>query len=476
VKIDGIDVDEMLKEVSDSLSQEEISPSLKSLIQVLLMVVKLLTNRVGLNSRNSSKPPSSDPNREKRNNGGNNRAPGGQKGHNGTTLRQVNEPDEVEVLMVDRATLPAGDYQESGYEKRQVFDIDIQTLVTEYQAQVLVDKNGHRFVAKFPEGVSKAVQYGNNLKAHVVYLSQYQLLPYKRIQDYFAEQLSIPISTGSIFNFNREAYGLLERFEAISKKQLSSSDLMHADETGVNIDGKRHWLHCHSNKQWTYFATHEKRGSEAMNAMGILPQYTGVVVHDHWKPYYRYTHCLHALCNAHHLRELQRAYEQDGQQWAQEMKTFLEQLNRVVQQSGDSLKREEAEGYRKRYQTILNVAQVECPPPDTENRVKKRGRVKRSKARNLLERLMDYENDVLRFMENPIVPFTNNQGENDIRMTKVQQKISGCFRSMEGAHIFCRVRGYLSTCRKQGVTSSQAMELLFNNKLPDFCLELNYAE
>ncbi len=359
MKIDGFDIDEMLKEVNDCLRDEELSPSLKSLIQVLLMVVKLLTNRVGLNSQNSSKSPSSDPNREKRKKGGGSRNQGGQKGHVGTTLKQIDEPDEVEVIKIDRSTLPSGSYQEVGYEKRQVFDIDIQTLITEYQAQILADEAGNRFVARFPEGVSKAVQYGSNLKAHVVYLSQYQLLPYKRIQEYFAEQLGIPISTGSIFNFNREAYGLLERFEAISKQQLSLSDLMHADETGVNIDAKRHWLHCHSNGQWTYFAAHEKRGSEAMDVMGILPRFNGTLVHDHWKPYYRYTDCLHALCNAHHLRELQRAYEQDGQQWAEEMKTFLEQLSVVVQQSGGFLKREAAEGYRKRYWKIINEAQIQ---------------------------------------------------------------------------------------------------------------------
>ena len=204
--------------------------------------------------------------------------------------------------------------------------------------------------------------------------------------------------------------------------------------------------------------------------MDIIPCYQGVLIHDHWKPYYRYNGCQHALCNAHHLRELLRACEQDNQVWAGKIKAFLEELNEKVHDLGGFLNPDIAYQYRQNYREILKEAEIECPEPDTPKEKGKRGRLKRSKSRNLLERLINYEDDVLRFMENPNVPFTNNQGENDIRMTKVQQKISGCFRSMEGAKIFCRVRSYLSTCRKHGLSSSEAMSLLFENKLPDFCV------
>ncbi len=182
-----------------------------------------------------------------------------------------------------------------------------------------------------------------------------------------------------------------------------------------------------------------------------------MLCHDHWKPYYRYVDCLHALCNAHHLRELTRAKEQDSQIWAGEMKDLLEELNKAVHEAGNSLEKPMATKYLKRYRKLLRQAEIECPPPDDNRQKGKRGRLKRSKARNLLERLINYESDVLRFMDNPDVPFTNNLGENDIRMTKVQQKISGCFRSMEGAEIFCRVRGY-----------RRAMDMIFEEKLPDF--------
>jgi transposase len=384
-------------------------------------------------------------------------------------LKQIEEPDEVKVIKVDQRTLPKGQtYKEVGFDKRQVFDIDISRFVTEYQAQILEDENGNRYVASFPENINVAVQYGDALKAHAVYMSQYQLLPYKRIEEYFTEQLQIPISQGSIFNFNKVANKNLEAFEVIAKDKLASSNRMNVDETSVNINGDRHWLHCAGNDCWTYYFPHEKRGCDAIDEMNIIPRFKGILCHDHWKPYYTYDGCLHALCNAHHLRELTRAYEQDKQEWAGKMKALLEEFNIIVNNAGGSLDKISEEKHRKRYRSLLEEAEIECPPPDESTRNGKPGRLKRSQARNLLERFIKYEDDVLRFMGDAVVPFTNNQGENDLRMTKVQQKISGCFRSMEGAKIFCRVRVYLSTCRKHGVSSSHALELLFEKKLPDF--------
>jgi len=469
LKADSINIDKILKEAEELLNQEkDLSPALKSMFGVLILVVKLLANRLGLNSRNSSKPPSSDPNRKKTSRKKSDRKPGGQKGHKGTTLRQIEEPDAIEIIKIDRRSLPKGKYKIAAFEKRQVFDIDISRLVTEYQAEVLEDAQGRRFVATFPDGVTKAVQYGNALKAHSVYMSQYQLLPYKRIEEYFSEQLQIPVSSGSLYNFNREAFEGLATFEKIAGDKLASAAVAHADETGINIDGKRRWLHVVSNASWTYFYPHAKRGKEAMDSMGILPRFRGVLCHDHWKPYYRYCDCSHALCNGHHLRELTRAWEQDSQVWARKTKELLEEINRAVKASGGQLESGESDRYRKKYRAILREGERECPPPESKSRKGKRGRIKRSKSRNLLERLINYEEDALRFMDDNIIPFTNNQGERDIRMTKVQQKISGCFRSLDGAKMFCRIRGYLSSCRKQGMSSSVAMELLFNGELPTF--------
>lgn len=468
--IENIDVDATLQKVEKLLSEEKgLSPAVRSMIELLVLLITLLVGRLNRNSRNSSKPPSSDPNRKKESKAKGERKAGGQKGRDGVTLKKVDNPDEVEVIKVDRRKYPRSKYKVVGYEARQVFDIKISRVVTEYRAEVVEDAKGNRIVASFPEGVTKAVQYGPDLKAHAVYMSQYQLIPYKRIQEYFEGQIGIPLSEGSIYNFNREAYESLESFDVRAREELAKSEVMHVDETSINKNGDRYWLHSASNSLWTYFFPHERRGTEAINSIGILPEFRGILCHDHLKSYYTYSNCTHALCNAHHLRELEGVWEDDNkQEWAKEMKALLKEINRATSDAGGILGTDESEKYRQRYRTILQNAEAESPPPDETNRKGKRGRVRRTKARNLLERLRKYEGDVLRFMDNKNVPFTNNLAENDIRMTKVQQKISGCFRSLEGAKIFCRIRSYLSTCRKQGVNLSRALQMLFRGELPDF--------
>lgn len=466
--IENINVEETLNKAKKLLKEEkELSPALRSTFEVILILVTLLLNRLNLNSTNSSKPPSSDPNRKKKSQKKGERKRGGQKGHSGTNLKKVESPDEIKKIKIDRRTLPRGKYTVVGYESRQVFDIQISRIVTEYQAEILEDQNGKRYTASFPEKVTRPVQYGNFVKAHSVYMSQYQLIPYNRIQDYFFDQMGIPISAGSLYNFNQEIFDLLEDFDKITRQKLIESLVLHADETGINVDGTRIWLHSTSSELWTHYYPHIKRGSEAMDEIGILPQFNGTLCHDHWKPYYKY-HCIHSLCNAHHLRELECAWEQDGQTWAKKMKDLLINIKDSVEESNDSLKPEVIMKYIKHYRKILKSGDEESPPPQKSEQKNKRGRLKKSKSRNLLERLRDYEDDVLRFMTDALVPFTNNLGETDLRMTKVQQKISGCFRSIEGAYIFCRIRGYLSTCRKHNIGATEALSILLDGELPDF--------
>jgi len=466
----SIEINKTINDVERLLKQDDnVSPALETSINMLLLVVKLLVDRTGLNSRNSSKPPSSDPNRDKNGRPKSGKPRGGQKGHKGYNLEPVDEPDEITPIKIDRRTLPPGDYVESGYDARQVFDIRISRHVTEYRAQILEDVSGNRWVAPFPFGVGRATQYGANIKANAVYMSLFQLIPYERIQTHFSELFGIPISTGSLVNFNADAYQRLDVFEALVKTMLRNAEALHVDETGVNVDGKRLWLHNASNEKWTLIAAHAKRGKEAIDEIDIIPHFSGLLIHDHWKPYYRYERCDHVLCNAHHKRELTRAYEQDGQEWALKMETLLDQVNTKVRLAGGALSKKESQQWRRQYRLLLKTADKECPPPEEDTpEAKKRGRIARSKSRNLLERLRDYEEDVLRFMDNPLAPYTNNQGERDLRMTKVQQKISGCFRSKMGADIYCRIRSYLSTCRKHGVGVGEALERLFAGKWPDF--------
>ena len=473
MKIENIDVEEAVNSVKTLLDAEkDLSPAFKSALTLLLVLVSLLLNRITLNSKNSSKPPSADPNRKKvKKKNNSNKKPGGQNGHKGSTLEKVDDPDEISEIKVDRRTLPKGSrYRDMGVETRQVIDIDISRYVTEYQAQILEDEHGNQFVAPFPAGVTKAVQYGTQVKVNAVYLSQYQLIPYDRVKEHFKDQVHIPISAGSVYNFNQEAYDRLEHFEAWMIGKLPNEALLHADETGINIAGKGHWLHCVSTPMFTLYQAHARRGKEAMDELGVLPNFNGVLCHDHWKPYYRF-HCLHSLCNAHHLRELERAWEQDGQQWAKAMQTLLLEIRKAVEEAGGELSSNKAQKWYSQYRRLLEKGELECPPPDESERNGKRGRLKRSKSRNLLERLQAFEQDTLRFVESKEVPFTNNQGENDLRMTKVQQKISGCFRSMNGAQLFCRIRSYLSTCKKHGVSATQALTLLFKGEFPEFMLD-----
>lgn len=469
--LEKIDIDSAIADAEKLLKDDpDITPPVRAMMSVLLLVIKLLMAKSGLNSRNSSIPPSQDQNRQKLKKASAKRKAGGQPGRKGVTLKPIDNPDEIKTLKVDRRTLPQGHWREAGFERRQIIDIRIERHVTEYRAQILENEHGQRYVADFPAGVTRPAQYGGSVKAHAVYLSMFQLLPYDRIQSMFADQYGIPLSAGSLVNFNRNACERLAPFEGLAREWLSGEPLLHADETGLNIDGKRHWLHVLSAPQCTLFGLSPKRGTEAMNAMGVLPTYKGTLVHDHWKPYYTYG-CTHALCNAHHLRELTYAHEEDGQRWAKNLHTLLLELRDAVEQAGGALPPDQAKRWRTRYRKVLGRGDSECPAPEPDEKTPRRGRLKRSKSRNLLERLRDYEDDVLRFMEVPHVPFTNNQGERDLRMTKVQQKISGCFRSAEGAEAFCRIRSYLLTCQKNDIEPGEALTSVFNNDWPGFLLE-----
>ena len=479
MKIESIDVAETIK-ITKALIETEASLSLdlKEALDQLLYLTKLMFDRLTLDSSNSSIPPSSDPNRKKDSkendeNESDRNNPGGQLGHPGKTLDFFENPDHVIDIPIDDALLQDGHvYKSCGYMRRQVVDIKIQRVITEYRAEILEDQNGNQIVADFPDKVKRQVQYGDSIKAQAIYLSQFQLIPYERVADYFRDQAQIPLSTGSIYNFNEQMYHVLQRFEDWVKRHLLTAFLAHVDETSININGKKHWLHVICTDKVTFLFPHETRGLEANHAMGVLPFFDGMLCHDHWKAYFQFG-SGHVLCNAHHLRELERAKDQDQQYWADTLQTFLIELNTQVKDNGGALDQEQADAVRIEYRALLIEGEVECPPPDEdkEERKGKRGPIKRSKARNLLERLINYEDEVLGFMTDERIPYTNNQGERDLRMSKVQQKISGCFRSMQGAYNFARIRSYISTCIKNGVNATDALNLAIQGNLPAFMEE-----
>lgn len=472
MKLKDIDVIKTIEEAKLFIeSDKTLSPAARAIINLLIVVIQIFIGKISLNSKNSSTPPSQDKNREKPHKTASEKKRGGQKFRVGKNLEPVKDPDEIVEIVVDQSKLHGSEYKEIGYEARQVFNMKISLHVIEYRAQKLRGKDGKVMIAEFPAGINAGVQYGNSIKAHSVYMSQFQLVPYDRIREHFAEQIGIPVSVGSIYNFNEEAYQKLEEFEKICKQKLSSSSLLHVDETGVNLNGKNIWLHSASSDLWSYFYPHKHRGLEAMDEIGILSKFWGVMVHDHWKPYYHYKECRHALCNSHHLRELQKVIDIEKHVWAQKMQDLLCGINDKVQESGGFLEQAMVEEYKQKYRIILKDGEIEVPlpPPKFNKDGSESKKIKRSDARNLLERLQNFEEDILRFMVDKEVPFTNNQAENEIRMTKVQQKISGCFRSEAGAKIFCRIRGYMLTCQKHGLSVTEALEIIFDGKLPHFC-------
>lgn len=476
----AINISETLAQAHKALvDNKDIPADFAAQVSVLLTALEGFLNQQKPTSRNSSLPPSQDPNRLKQlRSGEGDKKPGGQAGHVGKTLRPVENPDEIINISVDKSSLPTDhSYKKVGVSKRQVVEFHLSRHVKEYHLEILEDETGKRITATPPDEsayINRPIQYGVSVKAMAVYMNQYQLIPYKRVAEYFRDQGNLPLSAGSLFNFNKEAFSVLENFETIAREKLLNACVLHSDETGINVNGKLHWLHGALNDRWTLLMPHTKRGTEAMNDMDILPHFKGISVHDHWKPYFTYTKCRHALCNAHHLRELQWVIEKSpDHKWAAKMKELLLEINEALAEAGGVLIEKERQTYHERYISILKEGDEESPlpipPPIQKGEVKKRGRMKKTKERNLLERLGVFEKETLLFMEEEQVPFTNNKGENDIRMTKVHQKISGCFKSFEGALIFCRVRSFLLTAQKHGVTATDALNTLFQGKLPDFC-------
>ena len=476
MKIDTININDTIEKAKALMAKEpNLSPALKAVINMLFVIVSMLIGKHTKNSKNSSIPPSQDPNRAKVLTPKDpNKKPGGQPGRTGKNLIPFADPDEIIDMPIDRRTLPKGHtYTPAGVSKRQVVELLLSRHVIEYRLELLKDEKETIYTAPAPEGLSRPIQYGNSVKSMAVYMSMFQLVPYARVEDYFFHQAGIPVSVGSLCNFNEEAFNNLEAFENIAKERLRKASLLNADETGINVGGRKKWLHTASNLLWTLLVPHDKRGQDATKDIDIFPHFKGTAVHDHWTPYFVYKNCLHALCNAHHLRELQAVIEtHPTYTWASGIKGLLLDINEAVGKHKGVLPKKEAENYRLLYRAWLAKGNTECPMPDLPPEgKKKKGKIAKSKDRNLLERLINFENETLRFMTNPEVPFTNNQGERDLRMTKVQQKISGCFRSMEGAKIFCRIRSYLLTSQKHGVSPTEALNTLFQGKLPSFCDE-----
>jgi len=440
----------------------EIILALKEQVQALTTHVTELAQRLDQHSRNSSKPPSSDGPAKPRTQSlrtPSGKKPGGQKGHAGHTLKQVENPAHLVTLPLSSCSCHADLTNETvtGYERRQLFELPEPTLeVTEYQGEInTCPQCGIAVTASFPDHLHAPAQYGPRFRSLLVYLQNQQLLPLSRISQMMADLYGAPVSEATIDDASRRSYEYLAPFETAVKEALGKEPILHVDESGVRTAGKLHWLHSASTATLTFYGVHEKRGRAAIEDFQILPDFCGRLIHDFWKPYLSYD-CAHGLCNAHHLRELTFLFEQQDQQWAKPMFALLLTMNDCVSKQNAPLTGNQKTPWLKQYRDILTLGWKANPLPATP-RKKKRGRTKKTKAQNLLARLRDHESAVLAFLHDRQVPFTNNLAEQDIRMIKLRLKISGCFRTLQGAMQFARIRSYLSTARKQGCNILQAI-------------------
>lgn len=423
-------------------------------LQSLTDRIKQLEQQLRKNSRNSSKPPSSDgpakpnPKSLRKRTG---KKSGGQKGHEGHTLQRVEHPDQSTVLPVNVCSCHTDLSQISpvGYDVRQTFELPEPKLdVLEFKAEIKICPDcGAQVKAIFPDSVKAPVQYGERFRALLVYLHHQQLLPVNRINQMMQDLYNAPVCEATILDVAKRTHGNLEPFEIAITQDLCKSSVLHVDESGARTAGKLHWLHVASTEFLTFYAIHEKRGAEAIDSFDILPQFNGCLIHDFWKPYLKYE-CYHGLCNAHHLRELTFLFEQQNQPWAEKMFDFLLEARKFTKEQNEQLTLEQKEPWIKRYRNIIAEG-WEANPLPPEPVKKKRGRRKKTKSQNLLERLCEYESSVLAFLHDKNVPFSNNLAEQDIRMIKIRLKISGCFRTLQGARQFARIRSYISTARKQ---------------------------
>jgi hypothetical protein len=461
---------EQIKVRFRNLSNEgKISPETTALFQSMVMMFELLIvvfmeKKTRKDNRNSSIP-SSQTDKDRTFTG----AHGKGKKHNGELSEnmrtyettQVAEAKDCQFCGESLDGIPA-----TGHERRTKVDIIFEKVVSHVDAEIKVcpqckmENKGH-----FPEDMPGPLQYGQGIKGYMINLLFAHMISLKRVQQLIHTMIGQVISEATILKYVIQLYQVLEEWEKSSINQLLQMPGIHADETSLRVDRKNHWIHVYSGEDITLKFLHPNRGQEAIEEIGIIPRYGGVVIHDCWQSYLSYDHLGHGLCGSHLLRELTFIVDSNGYAWASNMKRLLQQTCAIVaKRESKQLNEQEYKNLQKRYRNILTRGEKELPPiPPKQNG--KRGRIAKSDAHNLWERLSDHETAVLLFAKYPYVPFTNNRAERDLRMSKVKQKVSGCFRKNIYAKAYCRISSYIQTMANKGYNPLVAIQMAFSKQI-----------
>ena len=460
MSLERFKIKERLDEVKSQFeAQKKIIPAQSQalftmMLQLMELLIVIFEERfTRKNTNNSSIPPSKGGKRRKKT-----RKSSSKKKIEIPDPADERDPDEVIDIYPDYCHNCGLEFEQksSGYESRRVLDIVIDQYITEYRSHYSdCSCCSYEQRGQFPSGVIGPVQYGPMIKAFTIAMLFAQMSSYSRTQVMLMELIGRTLSLATMVGFVKSLYKKLERWEEWAKSQLLAGAIMHADETGYNLNGQNAWIHVLSNDNIVLMSAHAKRGKEAIDSIGVIPKYGGILIHDFWQAYYQYEEIKHAACGAHLLRELEFIIEAHNHNWARLMhKVLCDALEMVNKRKRGKLFEKEYNSIVRRYRTALGKGQKECPLPKSEG---KRGRVAKTKARNLLERFKNHEQEILRFAIDPVVPFTNNVAERDIRMVKVKQNVSGFFRSVEGALAFCRIRSYLLTQWRLGIPPIDAL-------------------
>lgn len=460
------EVDRIKREFEQLCLDDTVSKDLRVVMNSLLVVVELilsvfLEKKTRKNSKNSSIPSSQTEKDETA------KMPSRVNGRGKNVSGEVNNTRVKEsitiarVLTCDICGAALDEIPCCRHERRTKIDIVFEKVIEHIDAEVKHCPNCEKTVkGAFPQNMPGKLQYGNGLRAFAIHLIVSQMVALNRVQKQIAAMIGAVISEASLLKFVWRLHQALEQWETEAIESLLQAPSVHVDETSFRVEGKNHWIHVYSSGETTLKLLHRKRGKEAIIGLNIIPRYGGVIIHDCWASYLSYDHCGHGLCGSHLLRELTFIVDSNGYRWARNMKRLLKETCRIVAKREEKcLSEKEYANLQKRYRNILTRAGKELPdiPPKPKG---KRGKMAKSDAHNLCDRFKKHETAVLLFAKESYVPFTNNRAERDLRMAKVKQKISGCFRRERYAHAYCRISSYLQTMANRGVNPIFAIQMV----------------